>query len=243
MTKKLNQVIESANELLSLVGQFRQADFRHQLIADDFQVLVRSQFDLFERKLSQKNITPENLRLAKYCLAAFFDELVMTSDWAGRLTWMSRTLQWLYFGEHAAGEGFFAKLAEIRQQGIEKLDLLELYYLCLQLGFEGQYRVQHPERLTMLANEIKNKISHYRAIDSQELTPEANKILSFVTASQQIPYWTIVAIVAALMVVIYLGFMIAIHSIASSSADELVQYASSIKTLAAEQHEGNENVA
>jgi len=237
MTNNLNPIIESCSDFLSLVGQFRQAEYRHQLIADEFQVLVRSQFELVERQLTQKNITPENIRLAKYCLAAFFDELVMLSDWSGRLTWMSRTLQWLYFGEHAAGEGFFTKLAEIRQQGIEKLDLLELYYLCLQMGFEGQYRVHQPERLTVLVTELKNTIHRYRNLESTDLTPDANKALTFAVMSQQIPYWTIVASVAALMVVIYLGFVIAIHSVASNSADELTQYVTSIKTLVAHQHE------
>lgn len=235
-SNKLNPILQSCGDFLALISKFRQPEFRYALNTDEFQKLVRTQFESIENKWAQKNITPENIKLAKYALAAFFDELVMTSDWSGRLSWMSRTLQWLYFGEHAAGEGFFTRLTELRQQSPEKIDLLEFYYVCLQLGFEGKYRVHHPERLNILIDELKNNLRRYRELGSLELTPAANKVLSLATISQQIPYWTIVACVVAFMVVIYLGFVVAIHNTANSSEDHLHEYENSIKTLIVEQH-------
>ena len=84
-------------------------------------------FDQMERMAFERQIAMVILKDAKYALAAFVDEAVMCSRWPGRTAWMSRPLQLEMFGDHVAGEGFFERLAQLRQGGEANLDLIELY--------------------------------------------------------------------------------------------------------------------
>ena len=75
---------------------------------------------------------------ARYALVAFIDEQILKSNWPGRAEWMGQPLQLQLYGEYTAGENFFNRLRALLQQGGTAL-ALEIYYLCLALGFRGSY--------------------------------------------------------------------------------------------------------
>jgi len=77
---------------------------------------------------------------ARYALVAFIDEQVLKSTWAGRTEWMSQPLQLISYREYTAGENFFVRLRSHLQSGSRPV-ALEIYYLCLALGFRGAYGV------------------------------------------------------------------------------------------------------
>jgi type VI secretion system protein ImpK len=84
-------------------------------------------------------IADADLAEARYALVAFIDEQVMRSEWAGRSEWMSRPLQLELYRENTAGENFFVRLKALLRSG-ERPVAVEIYYLCLLLGFNGAYR-------------------------------------------------------------------------------------------------------
>lgn len=73
---------------------------------------------------------------ARYALVAFIDDRVLKSNWSGRAAWQSNPLQLQFYREFAAGENFFARMRALTQHGGPVLPL-EVYYLCLALGFAG----------------------------------------------------------------------------------------------------------
>ncbi|HEY3255309.1 MAG TPA: DotU family type IV/VI secretion system protein, partial [Polyangiaceae bacterium] len=77
---------------------------------------------------------------ARYALVAFIDEQVLKSTWSGRTEWMSQPLQLISYREYTAGENFFVRLRSHLQSGSRPL-AIEVYYLCLALGFRGAYGV------------------------------------------------------------------------------------------------------
>ena len=46
-----------------------------------------------------------------------------------------------------AGERFFERLDKVRRAGEGKAELLEIYYLCMALGFEGKYKIAGPAKV------------------------------------------------------------------------------------------------
>ncbi len=82
-----------------------------------------------------------DLAEARYALVAFIDEQVLKSSWSGRAEWMSQPLQLIFYREYTAGENFFVRLRSLLQSGSRPL-ALEVYYLCLALGFRGAYGVR-----------------------------------------------------------------------------------------------------
>ncbi|MDF0673904.1 MAG: type IVB secretion system protein IcmH/DotU [Nitrospira sp.] len=94
------------------------------------------------------------LRLARYALAAYLDEMVMSSHWGKKHQWPAMSLQSELFNTDLAGQGFFQNLEEIWRGHPLNTDLLELYYLCLALGFEGKYKLQGREQLRALIQDL-----------------------------------------------------------------------------------------
>lgn len=72
---------------------------------------------------------------ARYAIVAFIDERILKSNWNGRAEWMSNPLQLQLYREYAAGENFFARMRALQKR--EAAAALEVYFLCLALGFTG----------------------------------------------------------------------------------------------------------
>ena len=79
-----------------------------------------------------------------YAVVALADEFALHKGGAIRDFWMQRPLQLHYFNENLAGEGFFHRLnAVMNDPG--RVDILRVYYVCLLLGFQGQYAIRGGE--------------------------------------------------------------------------------------------------
>ena len=99
-----------------------------------------------ERRGLELGIPKRDLDDAKYAIVAFIDEQLFRAPWAGRQEWMLEPLQLVYFNENTAGEGFFDRLDALERDPA-RLHVLEVYYLCLTLGFQGKYAVRGGEGL------------------------------------------------------------------------------------------------
>jgi type VI secretion system protein ImpK len=76
-----------------------------------------------------------------FAVVAFLDSVVLHSKDPVHTEWESKTLQEELFGKSEAGVVFFEKLEHFRSRRDSQhlADILEVYLLCLLLGFEGRY--------------------------------------------------------------------------------------------------------
>lgn len=117
-----------------------------------------------DQEARQAGYQPEQVRLAVYAYTAFLDESVLNSGQPLFAEWPGQPLQEELFGDHIAGENFFRYLDGLMaQQDSEDLaDLIEVFQLCLLLGFRGKYgRVSHGE-LQALLGQLDAKIRRVR---------------------------------------------------------------------------------
>lgn len=162
----------------------------------------------------EKQIQPVQTSEARYALAALLDELVMMSQWKGRHAWVSDSLQMRLYGEHLAGVNFFERLARIRQGGEMNLAVLEVYYVCLQLGFQGKYAINQKEELKALQVDIKNQIDLYKGVMSPSLSYEPkDRIENLQETGRTVPVKWVLAGSAALVCVLYLGYGLGLHGL------------------------------
>lgn len=197
-------------------GMHASLDFRESIVSD---------FLLFERNAYASGIDSKKIEWIKYALAALVDECVMSSAWPGKLSWMRRSLQLQFFGEHLAGEGFFEKLSNLRQSGIVELDVLEIYALCLQLGFQGVYKFKDKTQYRALVAGLESQIELTRGKQALSLGPS---VPSHSDAIKKLPRdislgWIVMATVG-LMILMGVGYAIAMR----------VQLHHAIQTLNAE---------
>lgn len=130
--------------------------------AEGFRAKLRD-FLLAVERGSRKLETPaEDLYLAKYAFCALVDERVLMSQSSVRASWERNPLQLEMFGEQLAGEAFFDKLEQARQQGAAKLQVLEVFHMCLLMGFQGKYLIEGTEKLGYLTARLGDEIAQLK---------------------------------------------------------------------------------
>lgn len=232
-----NTLISLTSDIFLLCNQLGNENQRQQL-SDQFYDNMVSLIDQFETNARQQGFSEDDIRLAKYALVAYTDELALSVSWQGGRSWMSKTLQWKYFNEHLAGEGFFKHLIDIRQQGESRRELIELYYICMQLGFDGIYRMRGLEAKQALLVDIKGQLDGYRRVKNNKLSGKSIiKQTVFNRFGQQIPYWSIASISVAVIFFIYLGFSMLIHQHANHSVKQLQHDQTTIQSIHGAVHE------
>ena len=80
-------------------------------------------------------------QLAFFAAVALLDESVLKLQSPTFADWAQRPMQEEMFGHNRAGEVYFEHLGTLlaRQDSQETADCLEVYCLCMLLGFKGQY--------------------------------------------------------------------------------------------------------
>ncbi len=170
-------------------------------------------FEEFEQKAKAQRMDPEDVAAARYALAAFVDEVVLSSDWSGREQWADDPLQLHFFGTYLAGEGFFERLDVLRAQEKTRAGALEIYYLCLALGFKGKYGISGVERLQALRKVIQNELERGQATDLGELSPHWQVPDGPEHQADRLPRWLVYtcAAVLAACLLLYVGLFISIR--------------------------------
>jgi type VI secretion system protein ImpK len=131
------------------------AQFRAQLL----QLLARAEQDAL-----QLGFSAQDARLAVFAVVAFLDESVLNTRQAVFADWARRPLQDELFGGHMGGEWFFQHVDQLlaRPDGPELPDLLEVYQLCLLLGFRGKYGAVDTGALQGVTQRIADRLGRLR---------------------------------------------------------------------------------
>ena len=132
---------------------------------------VASMLDDFEKRAERYRFNHKVVNVAKFGLAAFVDETVLTANFPLRNEWEKNPLQLQYFGEQLAGNKFFDKLDSMLGQIEITQDAVEIYYYCLLLGFKGKYGVYEQEKLLERMQTTANALVKVGKIKAVELSP------------------------------------------------------------------------
>lgn len=127
-------------EVLTVTARIRS----DRQVAEDARSLrahVKRLLGRADREARDAGYQDETVRLALYATVAFLDESVLNSPRPIFQDWPRQPLQEEVFGDHMAGETFYRYLDDLlsRHDSAELADLLEVFQLCLLLGFRGRY--------------------------------------------------------------------------------------------------------
>lgn len=157
------------------------------------------------------NISAEDVHAAKYAFCAAVDETVLRSTFSIRDSWARHPLQLVLFGDQLAGENFFQKLEELRSKGNPHLQALEVFHMCLLLGFQGRYLLESPEKLHYLTARLGEEIAHIKGKPAV-FAPNWDRPDQIVNKLRtETPLW----IIAAIFAVVALGTFTGINKLLS----------------------------
>ncbi|HSM78165.1 MAG TPA: DotU family type IV/VI secretion system protein [Bryobacteraceae bacterium] len=132
--------------------------------ADGFRRRMVEALAEVNRESIKRNYAREHTIETDFAIVAFLDEVILSSHDPCRDEWAQKPLQDELFGISVAGELFYARLEKLltRQDSPELADMLEVFYLCLLLGFKGKYIIGGGSELHVLMDRVGQRIERIR---------------------------------------------------------------------------------
>jgi type VI secretion system protein ImpK len=209
--------------LLTLVAQLRNTPSHPDTAGLQEQVV--QQVRLFEQNAHNAGVTPENSLIARYSLCSLLDETVLGTPWGSESVWSSQSLLSTFHNETWGGEKFFIILERMLQEPAKNIDILELMYICLSLGFEGKYAVleQGRSKLAETMDNLFRTIRMQRGDYERELALHWRGVQDKRNALvRYVPLWVVGALAGVLLLATYAGFHVILDS-SSSSAHQMLE--------------------
>ena len=157
-----------------LVGGERLRSGR-QTVTDPavFRQQVIDALKVADQQARSQGYNAEDIKLAIFAVVAFVDESVLNLRLPVFEDWPRRPLQEELFGHHVAGEIFFKNLQDLlgKNDSQDLADLLEVYLMCLLLGFAGRYSLGDRGSLRSITDATAEKIRRIRG-SAAALSPE-----------------------------------------------------------------------
>ena len=224
-TLSLQEMLEDGIYLLFLL---RNGNPPNSLI--EFNKRVDQFLNQFEANARNLGKPVEAIGEAKYAFCALMDEIILSSTFAIREDWERAPLQLRLFGEHLAGERFFDKLDLLSLDPVRNVDVLEVFYTCLLLGFQGKYLLEGSEKLNYLISRLGQEITHAKG-GKPEFSPHWKLPQRFQAyVRNELPLWLFYALLGIVACAL---FFLYLYLLESDSADLAAAQAKPTTGLAA----------
>ena len=207
----INPLVAAANPLLNIIPQLR-GSLTHPNssgLRDSLAQGVRE----FEAQARAEGASTETAIAARYALCTLIDETAASTPWGVSGAWAQHGLLAMFHGETEGGEKFFQLLARLAENPHAHRDVLELMYVCLQLGFEGRYRIMDggQRQLEAIRRRLLAIIRKERGEPERELSPSWQGAGQIVQARMTwLPVWVSAAVAALVLVAAYIGFTLSL---------------------------------
>jgi type VI secretion system protein ImpK len=212
----MNPLVQAASPLLLLAVQLR-----HSATAPDAARLreqATTQVRRFESRAQASNLPQQTVLAARYVLCTMLDESVLNAPWGEHSGWAQQTLLVAFHSESYGGAKFFQILERLCADFSKHIDLIELMYICLALGFGGRYQIEAGGRakLADIQEDLYRRLKEQRAPAAQELAPHwrgvedrRNPLVRYV------PLWVIATAAACVLLAAFLFFYTRLNDAAS----------------------------
>ncbi|THA08602.1 type IVB secretion system protein IcmH/DotU [Rodentibacter pneumotropicus] len=162
-----NSLVELANPLLATALRLRKLSH-----LDDITELysrMKNEIVALSEKVKELNYDSAFQLSFRYCLCTFIDEMVMATPWGSSSIWGQRSLLAHFHNETWGGEKFYSILSRTMLEPEKYRELLEFMYICLALGFKGQYALGHhgQENIQNILLKLQKTLRPLRGYDYQ----------------------------------------------------------------------------
>ncbi len=219
----MDRVNSVTQDCFAAVLQLAQADLDALPQPQTMHLRLRTMIDEMMKRAGQQGFSHQDSQDVAYALVALCDEVALSKPEAIREYWMGNTLQFHYFQENLAGDGFFTRLQTLRGD-LQRAEVLRVYYLCLLFGFQGRYRVRGGDlELMTLIDAVQQDLARTGQLSATEvLAPQGKRPPGGLSGEKKAaPLLLLSASVLALALLTYAGLRVALHHSVSSLTDEV----------------------
>ncbi len=225
VSQGLNPLVSAATTLLSLATRLAST-MQHDNVPD-LHRRVTEEIKRFESRVRNAGVSADSAVAARYLLCSVVDEVVLNTPWGAGSGWSQHSLLSIFHQETSGGEKCFVILNKLQEAPASHLDLLELFYLCISLGFQGKYRVipRGYEQLEQVRDNLYQIIENQRPEWERDLSPHwEGSVKPGQRMKNYVPLWVFASIVTAALLLTYSGFRVWLYQETTPVA-ELVEKA------------------
>lgn len=164
----LNPIVDSAGHFISVLGNlktFKKAEQARRAANDLFEELK-----VWQARIQSLGYANEFILVSRYILCATFDDIAATLTCC---TDSPPSLLQAYKLDLDHEQKFFDILERAIREPVFYIDLMELMYICLSLGYQGKYRSkeQGTFELEQITDTLYKHVRAYRGSISKMLSP------------------------------------------------------------------------
>lgn len=203
---KLNPLERSASALLAIISRLYNSPSHNN--PDQLKQKLVQEIKDFNLNAEKSGYEQETIYDARYALCTTIDEAVFNTPWGYQSGWGEHSLLSIFHQEVSGGDQFFHKLKDLGQNPSKHIDLLELKYVCMALGFQGRYRIvdSGKEKLFQIRDWLGELIRKQRGTTEPLLSPHWHGVETTKKSfSKSIPLWVSLVVASALLLGLFLG--------------------------------------
>lgn len=208
----VNPVVRAAYALLMLAPELRKSD--GQLGVENLFERTADEVRRFESSARKAGVPDNIILLARYVLCVTLDEAALSRSWSARSNWKSTKLSIQFHNDNQGGENLFKMLDQLHRSPGQYLDVLELIYLCLSFGFQGEYQLR-PDgyaRLEQRRTELYETIRQHRDEYDDALSSHWEPVEDIRSKlSRRVPLWMVGAGAVGVLAALYFGLLVILN--------------------------------
>src|SRR3972149_7855012 len=217
----INPLVAACDQILSLAIALKTTEFpdNNTQFLQDLSHEIRS----FEHHAQIANYQSNIIIAARYALCCLLDETIASTQWGQTNNWDEKNLLTLFHNENYGGARFFSIIDRSLEKITANLHLIELLYLCLNLGFVGKYQnIEHGQsELVAITNRLYQIIGQHNHLNRKNLLihepilePQQNQEAPTITSTIKPKKLFGIAIAAAIVIsgLIYFGINLKLNN-------------------------------
>lgn len=218
----MNQLNAAATPLFALISRIKNRAQHND--PEAMRQATVAEIRTFESRAVTAGVDPQQVKVARYAIAATLDDVVLNTPWGSNSSWAQKSMVSTFHREVVGGDRFYDVLAKMEQEPAGNIDLLEFMYMCLSLGFEGRLRVEAggPEKHREVRQGLAAIIRNHRGPLEADLSPnwegvdKRHREVSFWR-----PFWATAAVLAAALGIAFAGFSTSLNANTRALVDQM----------------------
>ncbi|MBV9575558.1 MAG: type IVB secretion system protein IcmH/DotU [Gammaproteobacteria bacterium] len=226
----LNAIVDTASYLFSVIGELKQLQSYRRLkkLQSD---LIR-EINHFQKAIIHHGYNVEYVAICRYIICATFDDIITHSSW-GAGQWEHYSLLATYNQDLQHQHKFFAILERTIQDPTLYIDLMEFMYICLSMGYKGQYRGSeyNQYQLEQIINNLYKHIQAHRGSFSKILSPmpfKSHQNMAHLYARKKWSLSFVLILTASIIMAIFISLGYLMEAISNESFKNITQIENSI---------------
>lgn len=173
----INPLVDACSSIFSTSSQLKNIRSLRQL--SSLQNELIQEINSFQALVKGHGYNTEYITVCRYVLCAFLDDIIANTPWGSDGRWDSYSLLDAFQQDIHHHDKFFGLIERCFKEPMLYIDLMELIYICLSLGYKGQYRsTEHSQyHLEQITDNLYQHIRVYRGNYSKILSPQPLKTI------------------------------------------------------------------